>query len=499
MPKYDVGLVTFWFANNYGAILTAYSLYHHLTDKGYRVLMVDKPKFWWPGFSHDKDPVARDFSDRYMVLSKPYNNHDDIRELNNLCDTFIVGSDQMWNYGLYKSAGHYTFLDFVNTDKRKIAYATSYGHSAFLTSDAKELAAVSSYLKRFSGISVREETGIEMSKKLFDVDAVCTLDAVFLTDYEHYNKLAEESDVDVSGKYLFAYILDGNPQKADYIKRVASKMGIKKIVLAIDAGDVPSGKTVDMDLEITNIRTVNDWLKYLFNANFVITDSFHGCCFSMISKRQFMGIKNEGRGGTRFDSIISKAGLMDRLISESDLTSEIVMPKRINYKSVTQKLQRHIDYSKTWLDGQLHTSLEFKHVYANGSLIKSMAEENDAHGLYFYRDYKNLGLKGKVTIDQVVNSMPIHSVFQQSVGKIGDVFVDVPVSYGVLKIVKTTDYFVEISFTRNTMKTKEPEIYLAQRVDRKVVGWTRFVSSGELDSLKKKIEALENEINKLKD
>ncbi|MBR6347658.1 MAG: polysaccharide pyruvyl transferase family protein [Spirochaetales bacterium] len=479
--------------------MTAYSIYHHLTDQGYKVLMVDKPKFWWPGFGHEKDPLARDFSDRYMTLSKCYNNHEDIRELNNLCGSFIVGSDQMWNYGLYKSAGHYTFLDFANSDKKKIAYATSFGHSSFMTKDDKELAAVSKYLKRFSGISVREETGIDILKKLFDVDAVCTLDAVFLSDFEHYNTLAGESDVDVSGKYIFAYILDGNPRKADYIKRVAAKMGIKKIVLVIDGGDVPSGKVIDMDLEITYTDTVNDWLKYLFNASFVITDSFHGCCFSIISKKQFIGIKNEGRGGTRFDSILTKAGLTNRLISEADLDSEVKIPRRISYKTVSQKLQPHIDSSKAWLKDQLHSSSDFKHVYADGSLIKSIPEENSVHGVYIYRDYRNLGLKGKVTIDQIVDAMPINSMYQQSVGRVGDLFLDVPTSYGVLKIVKTTDYFVDISFVRNTMKTKSPELYVAHRVDRKVVGWTRFVSSSEFDALGKKVEELENRVSDLED
>ena len=496
--KYDVGLVTFWFANNYGAILTAYSLYHHLDIKGYKVLMIDKPQFWWPGFDKTKDPIARKFSDEYLTLSKSYANHDDIRELNNICDSFIVGSDQMWNYGLYESAGHYTFLDFVNTDKKKIAYATSYGHSNFLTSKDTELSTVSNYLKRFNAISVREETGVDISRNVFGVDSVCTLDAVFLTEFDHYNDLANESQVDVSEDYLFAYILDGNPFKADYIKRVAVSLNLNKIVLAIDAGDVPSGKKIDMDLEITEINSVNEWLKYLFNAKFVVTDSFHGCCFSIISKRQFIGIKNEGRGGTRFDSILSKVGLLNHLISENELKSDVVIPKKINYRAVCSRLSHYVDFSKSWLFSQLESPVEIKHVYPDGTLAKSIQEENSTHGLFVYRDYKNLGLKGKVRIDQIVDALPLNSFFQQAIGRQGEVFLDVPSSYGILKIFKATDYFVEISFTKNTMKTQSSEFYIARRVNRKVVGWTRFVSSEELEELTNKVNLLLREVEEIK-
>ena len=313
--------------------------------------MIEKPSQWWPGFDETKDPLARRFAEQYIKLSQTYNT-DTLRELNNVCNAFIVGSDQMWNHHLYKTAGYYTFLDFVD-DKKKIAYSTSFGHDRFLSSDPKVIEKISRLMNRFDAISTREETGIDLCKNIFNIDAVCNLDSVFLCGREVYDVIANDRPApDKPERYIFAYILDGN-KRIESILETASRMLGMKLVLAIDGGDVVENKEVDMSIPITGINNVGEWVDYLRSADFVVTDSFHGTCFSIIFNKQFISIRNKGRGGTRFDSILNKTELTDRMVTDTEVSEAAIKnlcDRRIEYDAVNERLQRHINASKRWLD-----------------------------------------------------------------------------------------------------------------------------------------------------
>ncbi len=353
--QYDVGIVSFWFANNYGAILTAFALYHHLEDSGCSVLMIEKPSQWWSGFDASKDPLARRFAEQYINLSKAYDS-ETLPELNRICNSFVVGSDQMWNYHLYKTAGYYTYLDFAEDDKKKIAFSTSFGHDRFFNDDPENIAKISSLLRRFDAISTREETGAELCKSIFGVDAISNVDSVFLCKREVYDVIADDHPAPRKpSNYIFAYILDGNREIEAVLDIVSKKLGLD-VILVIDGGDVIENKAIDMSLPITDVENVGEWLDYIRSADFIVTDSFHGTCFSMIYNKQFISIRNKGRGGTRFDSILGKVGLMNRMVSDADVSADAIhrlCDERIQYEIVNEQLENHIRDSKKWLSRYL--------------------------------------------------------------------------------------------------------------------------------------------------
>lgn len=355
IKHYDVGLVTFWFANNYGAILTAYALYKYVKSKGYSVVMIEKPAQWWPGFTENHDPLARRFASKYLDISLMYCNGN-MSQLNQICDTFIVGSDQMWNSGLYESAGHYTFLDFVDSSKKKIAYATSFGHTQFFNNDPGEIKILSDLLHHFDAISTREETGVDLCKNLFNIDAICNVDSVFLCEPDEYHIIANANPAkNKPDHYIFAYILDGDKKIESILHSVSDCMNLP-IILAIDGGDVVEHKVIDMDYVPVDIDEVGEWLDYIRSADFIITDSFHGTCFSIIFNKQFISIRNHGRGATRFDSILGKTGLKSRMIEKEETSKneiESICLKKLDYSIIIPKLLNYIDLSKKWLDDKL--------------------------------------------------------------------------------------------------------------------------------------------------
>ena len=152
---YDIGLVTTWFARNFGAIFTAYALYKYLENAGYSVLMIRKQKeLWTDGYNApERNPIALNFGARKYQISKEYSLDaaPNIEFLNKSCDTFLIGSDQLWNPKVY-AYKYYFFLDFVDAEKRKISYATSVGAPHFEgTDEDKHYCAY--YLDRFDSIS----------------------------------------------------------------------------------------------------------------------------------------------------------------------------------------------------------------------------------------------------------------------------------------------------------------------------------------------------------
>ena len=106
----------------------------------------------------------------------------------------------------------------------------------------------------------------------------------------------------------------------------------------------------------------------------------------------------------------------------------------------------------------------------------------------------DLGLGEGCSINEVIRRMPTNSTLCQVQGNYNLPIADTPVPYGVLTIVKTSDYFVQIIFTRMTVG-EIPEIYQAQWKDNRVVRWIRFISDQEFFMFKEKTE---KEIESLK-
>jgi exopolysaccharide biosynthesis predicted pyruvyltransferase EpsI len=84
---------------------------------------------------------------------------------------------------------------------------------------------------------------------------------------------------------------------------------------------------------------VEEWIRGFMDAEFVVTDSFHGTVFSIIFNKPFISIANESRGTTRFTSLLKMFNLENRLIfSPEELNLDKV--KEIDWGNVNEILEQ---------------------------------------------------------------------------------------------------------------------------------------------------------------
>ncbi len=349
--KYDIGLVGCGFANNYGAILTNYALYKTLNDLNYEVLMIDKPKMLTSPLFGDYiygDTVAGRFMRKYLNVSNVYNNENDLQELNEKCDMFLAGSDQIWGTGVNQPCYYYYFLDWVKNSRKKIAYASSFGtDKIYYDYDTKHN--IKYLLSQFDGVSVREDTGVKICEKEFGIKAEHNLDPVFITDKKHYDNLILNSDYELKEKeYIASYILDAKELHINSVKFAEEKLKLKSYNFADLTNDGTNLKS-----KLSNVlynANPETFLKVFKGAKCIITNSFHGVCFAIIFNKPFICIPNISRGYTRFYSLLSKLNMTERFInSEKELQEKAYLLDFADYTEVNNILDREKEKSLNWL------------------------------------------------------------------------------------------------------------------------------------------------------
>lgn len=355
ISKYDVGYVGWWDSKNYGSALTSFAMNRTLKNKGLRVLMLEHG-----GIRPNTNSYGLEFARHFYECSK-ITDTKDFGRFNGVCDTFLVGSDQLWNWwNIRHNHMEFFFLNFVNPGHKRIAYATSFGKDNTDFPEDKRIR-VSYHLSKFDAISVREKSGVDICKNEFGVEATHVLDPVFLCDMDSYKEVLALSTVKESKDYVFSYILDPTEDKIEMVKQVAEKLGLP-YKIAIDAlrdNDAHSKEVTEKLLRddpnvLTNLR-IEDWLYYIANAFFVATDSFHGFCFSIIFNKQVIAYINPRRGKARFESIAQTTGLECRLITDSSQIKENkLINSKTDYRVVNQRLDSERKRSQNWLDNALN-------------------------------------------------------------------------------------------------------------------------------------------------
>lgn len=352
--KYDVAIVGVGVGANYGSVLTYFSLYKTIESLGKKVLMVSKIG------AKANDPEMMDthavrFAHEHYNLSKLYN-QTTVKALNDIADTFVIGSDQVWNYGVAQHFGKAFYLDFVRDDKRRISYAASFGHGKDFASE-EERQHIRPLMQRFNAISVREDSGVTLARDFYHVPAKQVAEPIFLTSTEGYLDLAAKSKRDISKPYLLAYILDPTPEKKAAIEHIASKLGLG-IRIILDGFPHLFKENVQkmaMDDAIeANVETY-DFLKLYANSSYVVTDSFHGTAFALKFEKPFASIGNKRRGMVRFDSMFRLIGHRDRFtLDPAKIVKEdarFLAP--LDYAKISRALNEHVVESKAWLKAAL--------------------------------------------------------------------------------------------------------------------------------------------------
>jgi polysaccharide pyruvyl transferase WcaK-like protein len=372
-----IGILTQPLLNNYGGLLQSFALQQKLKSLGHDTWIINRvyPK---PGVKTKLIKVAKSIFYRHITTKKniPLSMNDfeyrhiygeishfkskfifpvtdkiyDTKGMNNLkefdFDAFIVGSDQVWRQDYSPCITNY-FLDFAIEFKniKRISYAASFGTSEFeIDEDKRSL--ISKLAGNFDSVSVRESSGIKLCQEYLGVKAVQVLDPTMLLDVKIYKKLIIDEQETISEGTLMSYFLDTTGIKKNYIEQISKELNL------IPFSIMPKAKFTKESIgnfDDTVFSSVTKWLKGFDDAEFVITDSFHGCVFSILFNKPFIAIGNKRRGLSRFQSLLEKFGLEDRFVLDSERIDSTLIYKKIDWDNVNMILAEEKDKSIKFL------------------------------------------------------------------------------------------------------------------------------------------------------
>lgn len=344
--RYDVGIVGWWFASNYGSVLTYYALGSFLADMGKQILLVKLPTMSGAPWDADTQISIR-FLSQYFKVSGDRTMYQ-LPEVNHFCDSFMLGSDQMWREDSIRLVGYSFFLDFVEKSKKKIAFSTSFGNEHF-TDNEETRQIVSDLLHRFDAISVREKSGIDVCKREFGVEAQQILDPVFLCGKEAYDRITEKVHDPVPKKYLLCYILDPTPEKEQAALEIAKRQGLEIITILGMKEYEGAAKRWSIGKTLPKV-TPDQFVYYIKNSTYLMTDSHHGTCFGIIYHKPYVAYVNKSRGATRFMTVAEALGLESRLIYDvKELADRPDLYDPIDYDAVELRLAAEKERAVAWL------------------------------------------------------------------------------------------------------------------------------------------------------
>lgn len=353
---------------NYGSALQSWALSQAINKVGkgkWQAKLVD----YCPDILKDKDPLnpMKNMWDKdeeyrrecekslpairvnYEKFNKFYNeefiktknvytseNFNDIISEENI-DGFVCGSDTIFcidEFGF--DDGYYSNYDCMKNGY-SISYAASFGDAHFDNDTYKIL---NNRLRNFNAIGIREDAFVPYVKEHTDVEVQRCIDPTLLLDKEEYTKI--EQPVDEEEKYLLLYARRKNTKMSKYAEKIAQQNGWKVIEISLQASNADKHK---MFYE----AGVGEFLSLVKNAEFVVTNSYHGMIFSVIYEKQFVIFSRE-QCNTKIAELLKLFDLSDRMLLEGNESYE----PNIDFKGVKKRIEniknKSIDFLTRKLD-----------------------------------------------------------------------------------------------------------------------------------------------------
>lgn len=249
-------------------------------------------------------------------------------------EAFVVGSDQIWNA---TAAPHLedSFLGFTQGIEplRRVAYAASFGREEWrYTPEQQRRCAELAH--RFDAVSVRESSGVRLCREYFDLEATHVPDPTLLLEAEVYREIASTLKAQPLSGTVFAYILDVTEDRRAIVEQACKATGYAPAYFFAD-----SWKTALRRASEGFYPSVEQWLAGFSQAEFVVTDSFHGTLFAILFNRPFISIANSERGLARFQSLLGALELEHRLVLDGKELPTSFIQEEIDWTRINAKLK----------------------------------------------------------------------------------------------------------------------------------------------------------------
>lgn len=341
-----IGIMTFHWATNYGAILQAFCLQEYLREQGHEVEIINyKPKrydtTWWNYLKHPsnwkrikkfpimakKEEILDKFRGEYLRLSKRFTATSMLQNANLDYDVLISGSDQILNSsftmaGENKPTSAY-YLNFGKKNVKRLGYAVSFGCTQY---EEYAIPVASKWIQNFDVIGVRENTALDVLTQLSYKKAQYVVpDPTILYGRKFFNNIGvtipEEKDT-----YTCVYML--------------------RREIKID-GDV---RYID---EMNKPLSMEQWLTTIIRARFFITNSYHGTIMAILAHVPFAVILEGGKASgmnDRFITLLKKIGLEDRIF---DINSLKVHDETIDWDRVDKQVNIYSTIGKEIIKNEI--------------------------------------------------------------------------------------------------------------------------------------------------
>lgn len=324
-----IGILTFHWAVNYGAVLQAYALQKYLELQGHSVDIIDykplnedvslKSILKYPRILasivkhlpqryalYKKDKVINEFRHNYLHLTQRCYSYNEVSSIVGNYNMIVSGSDQVLNpffalYGENVPTSTY-FLTFDNVPQ-KIGYAVSFGCEEYPEEAGKY---VKQWICSFDKIGYREKSAAEIIHSLgYDKNVSLVPDPTILMGKDLFREINMPLSDNVS-PYTLLYLLHGH------------KISFEELL--------PTKSVLDLD-QLDEPVSMERWLQIIRDAEFVVTNSYHGMIMSILFHVPFVVLLE--RGGLsgmndRFITLLEVLGLKDRIVyDESDINRDI--------------------------------------------------------------------------------------------------------------------------------------------------------------------------------
>ncbi|MGL4412256.1 MAG: polysaccharide pyruvyl transferase family protein [Bacteroidales bacterium] len=347
-----VAILTHNAYNNYGGILQAYALKTYIETLGHDVHVIrrvsNRNVFMfvigeiYHLFKYYKYKRVLSFVYKYVYpgvhKSKVYSQRQ-IEELEDSFDAWIVGSDQVWRYSFCSQFDYDFFLKFLKSDSvLRIAYSASFGVDTWEFS-SKETKIITDLLAQFNLVSTREKSGVELCARYLKCNTISLPDPTMLFDANFYSSLIDNTEeILIPSNGVFSYFIGDLPFLDNLIEDLQKELNIDY--------------NTRCRLYISEpVISVEQWLYNIKTSKFVVTDSFHGCVFSILFRKQFIVCDNVRGGSTRVNSLLSDLNISSSRIVNSLDHSNIsdIVSKEIDYDSVFILLDKNRKLAKSFL------------------------------------------------------------------------------------------------------------------------------------------------------
>lgn len=346
--------ITFHGAHNYGSVLQAYALQQTIMSLGYENeiinLRTERQKDLYTVFTKRKGlkyifknishlayyfPLKKrynkfeDFINSKLKITREYATEAELRQADMQYDTFIAGSDQIWNPIPVDFDWSY-YLIFVQQGKR-ISYAPSFGQLSSLGDKGTEQN-IADALKKFDVISVRERGSAQNIYRITGKESAIVLDPTLLVEREHWLSLVKNKKQLIKGNYIFFYTLFADPVRLSIVKKIS-----KALNMPIVTSNFSNQYDVINPFKKLYDAGPLDFLTLIRDAKIVVVSSFHGAVFSSILNVPFFAI--DGMEDARISTLLTSLGLEHRTITAANVVEKINDSNGIDFKYVNNRIR----------------------------------------------------------------------------------------------------------------------------------------------------------------